>query len=224
MRTAFQIFADRAEAGRRLAERLNAYARKPGTLVLGLPRGGVVTAYEVAKALELPLDVFIVRKLGTPGQKELAMGAVASGGIRVLNREVTEALGLGQADIDAAAGEEQAEIHRRERLYRGGRPAPELEGKTVLLVDDGLATGSTMYAATLAIRRRHPAGVVVAVPVAPPEVCEEFRFTADEVVCLVTPDDFRAVGTWYRNFSQTTDEEVQRLLQQAEEGDRHGGA
>jgi putative phosphoribosyl transferase len=209
------LFRDRTEAGRLLAAELSRYAHRPDVLVLGLPRGGVPVAYEVAQALEAPLDVFVVRKLGLPGQEELAVGAIASGGARVLNEEVVKALEISNEVIDSIATQEQAELERRERVYRGDRPWPEVRGRVVILVDDGLATGSTMRAAVAALRRQQPARIVVAVPVAAPETCEEFRAIADEIVCLDTPEPFYAVGLWYRDFGQTTDEQVRSLLDQA---------
>jgi putative phosphoribosyl transferase len=209
-------FKNRSEAGRFLAERLSAYANRPDTLVLALPRGGVPVAYEVAKALGAPLDVFQVRKLGLPGHEELAMGAIATGGVRVRNPEVVEYLRIPDEVIDEVTARERQELERRERLYREGRPARSPRGRVVILVDDGLATGSTMLAAVLALRQQQPASIVVAVPVAAKQTCEELRTVADEVVCAVTPDPFYAVGLWYEDFSQTTDEEVRELLARAE--------
>jgi predicted phosphoribosyltransferase len=209
-------FKNRSEAGRFLAERLSAYANRPDTLVLALPRGGVPVAYEVAKALGAPLDVFQVRKLGLPGHEELAMGAIATGGVRVRNPEVVEYLRIPDEVIDEVTARERQELERRERLYREGRPALSPRGRVVILVDDGLATGSTMLAAVLALRQQQPASIVVAVPVAAKQTCEELRTVADEVVCAVTPDPFYAVGLWYEDFSQTTDEEVRELLARAE--------
>jgi putative phosphoribosyl transferase len=206
-------FRDRVDAGRALAARLGKYAARPDVLVLALPRGGVPVAYEVAQALGAPLDVFIVRKLGVPGHEEYAMGAVASGGIRVLSDEVVRGLGLTQADVDRVTARETAEIVRRERLYRGDRPEPDLSGRTVILVDDGLATGSTMKAAVKALSTRKPAAIVVAVPIAAPETCRELAREVHEVVCAVTPEPFHAVGLWYQDFSQTTDAEVHELLE-----------
>ena len=205
-------FHDRFEAGRMLASLLTAYANWPDAIVLGLPRGGVAVAYEVARALHLPLDVFIVRKLGVPGQDELAMGAIASGGVRVLNHAVINALGLGQAEIDQVIRREEQELRRREQQFRGERPPLQLKGKTVIVVDDGLATGATMWAAVAAIRQRGPAKIVMAVPVAAPAECEAFRQIADEVVCAVTAEPLHAVGLWYEDFPQLTDEEVRALL------------
>jgi erythromycin esterase-like protein/predicted phosphoribosyltransferase len=205
-------FRDRSEAGRLLAEKLTAYANRPDVLVLALPRGGVPVAYEVARALNAPLDVFVVRKLGIPGYEELAMGALATGGVRVLNDDVVERLRIPNYVIDAVAAQEQQELTRRERLYRGGRPPPDVRGRTVILVDDGLATGATMHAAIQALRQLQPGRIVVAVPTAAPETCEALRAEVDEVICTITPEPFHAVGRWYENFSQTTDEEVRDLL------------
>jgi predicted phosphoribosyltransferase len=212
-----RVYRDRTEAGRLLAERLGAYADRPEVIVLALPRGGVPVGYEVARALHAPLDVFIVRKLGVPGHEELAMGAVATGGVRVLNDQVVRGLGIPDSVIDAVASWELEELRRRERLYRGDRPPPDVRGKTVILVDDGLATGSTMLAAVRALRQQQPARIVVAVPIAAPDTCELLRAEVDDVVCAVTPEPFYAVGLWYRDFSQTTDEEVRELLAQATE-------
>jgi predicted phosphoribosyltransferase len=209
------LFRDRTDAGRQLAAKLAGYADRPAVLVLALPRGGVPVAFEVAKALHAPLDVFLVRKLGLPGHEELAMGAIASGGVRVLNEDVVRDLHIPDDVIDAVTAQERQELERRERIYRGNRPAPRVRGRTVILVDDGLATGSTMRAAVAALRRQKPDRIVVAVPVGAPETCEEFATEADEAVCARTPEPFHAVGLWYRDFSQTTDEEVHDLLQQA---------
>jgi putative phosphoribosyl transferase len=208
-------FRDRREAGRLLAERLSAYAGRDDVIVLALPRGGVPVGYEVARRLGAPLDVFVVRKLGVPGYEELALGAVASGGVRVLNEEVVAELGLSEREIERIAERELAEVERRERAYRGDRPPLALRGKVAILVDDGLATGATMRAAALAARRLGPKGVVVAVPVAADQTCDEFRGDVDEVVCAFTPAPFFAVGLWYENFEQTSDEEVRELLQEA---------
>jgi predicted phosphoribosyltransferase len=205
-------FHDRFEAGRVLATRLSAYADRPDAIVLGLPRGGVAVAYEVARALHLPLDVFIVRKLGVPGQEELAMGAIASGGVRVLNHAVIRALGLSQAQIEEVIRREEQELRRREEQFRGNRPPPDLKGKTVILVDDGLATGATMWAAITAVRQQQPAKIVMAVPVADPSGCESFRQIADEVVCAITAEPLHAIGLWYQDFPQMTDDEVRSLL------------
>lgn len=209
-------FKDRADAGRLLAQKLGRYAHKPDVLVLALPRGGVPVAFEVARALAAPIDVFVVRKLGTPGQTELAMGAIATGGVRVLNEDVIRLLRIPERVIDEVAAEEHREMKRRERAYRGERPAPEIQGRTLILVDDGLATGSTMHAAVAALRQGQPARIVVAIPVAPPSTLDEFAKEADEVVCVLAPDGpFDGVGRWYVNFSQTTDREVRELLERA---------
>ncbi len=209
-------FRDRFDAGRYLAERLRAYADRPGVLVLALPRGGVPVGYEVARALHAPLDVFLVRKLGVPGHEELAMGAIAMGGVRVLNEDVIQGLDIPPRIIDAVTAAEQQELQRRQRLYRDDRPLPLIQGHTVLLVDDGLATGATMQAAVAAVRAQTPAQIVVAVPVAAPPVCAAFEREVDVVVCAMTPDPFYAVGLWYEDFSPTTDEEVHDLLQRAD--------
>ena len=207
-------FHDRAEAGRRLADELRKYAGRPDVIVLALPRGGVPVAFEVARALRAPLDVFIVRKLGMPGHEEFAIGALA-GGVRLLNDRVVAAYGLSQREIDRVTAAEQAELERRERSYRGDRPFPDLRGKTAILVDDGLATGSTMHAAVEALRLEGPSKIVVAVPVSAAETCDAFREVADDIVCVMTPTPFHAVGLWYEDFSQTTDEEVHDLLDRA---------
>jgi len=206
------LFRDRREAGRLLAAKLTAYANRPDVLVLALPRGGVPVAYEVARALKAPLDVFIVRKLGVPGHEELAMGAVATGDVRVLNDEIVSALRIPEYVIDKVTAKEQQELARRERLYRGNRPAPDVRGRAVILVDDGLATGATMLAAIKALRQQQPARIVVAVPTAAPETCEELKAEVDDVICAVTPRPFHGVGLWYEDFSQTMDEEVRNLL------------
>ena len=205
-------FTDRRDAGRKLAEELREYAGKEGILVLGLPRGGVPVAYEVAEALGAPLDVFLVRKLGVPGHEELAMGAIATGGVRVMNDEVMQMLRVPAHAVDAVAQREQRELERREDAYREGRPAPDVRGRTVILVDDGLATGSTMRAAVRALRAEGAGELVVAVPVAAAETCDSFRGEVDRIVCARTPDPFMAVGLWYRDFGQTTDAEVRELL------------
>ena len=217
-------FADRRDAGRVLAVRLGHYAGRPDLLVLGLPRGGIPVAFEVAQALRAPLDVFLVRKLGLPGHEELAMGAIASGNVRVLNRDVVDMLRIPESLIDQVATREREELERREREYRGDRPVPAVEGKAVVLVDDGLATGSTMRAAVVALRQQRPTRIVVAVPVASPETCNEFRAEVDEIVCAITPEQFYAVGLWYQDFGQTTDDEVRDLLAQAASRQRHRAA
>jgi putative phosphoribosyl transferase len=207
-----RYFRDRTEAGRQLAAKLRTYANRPDVTVLGLPRGGVPVAFEVASALGAPLDIYLVRKLGVPGYEELAMGAVATGGVRVLNEEIVRALRIPDYVIGAVAAWEQQELARRERVYRGDRPEPKVQGRTAMLVDDGLATGATMLAAIKALRQQQPARIVVAVPTAAPETCEEMRAEADDVVCAITPEPFYSVGLWYEDFSQTTDEEVRDLL------------
>jgi putative phosphoribosyl transferase len=208
-------FADRTDAGRKLATQLLAYADCPNLLVLALPRGGVPIAYEVARALHAPLDVFIVRKLGVPWNEELAMGAIATGGVRVLNQEIIDCGDIPGWVVDDVAEREQEELERRERLYRGDRPAADIRDRTIILVDDGLATGSTMRAAAMALRQMKPVKIVVAVPVSPLETCEAFRSEVEEVICAMTPDPFIAVGVWYSDFSQTSDEEVRQLLDRA---------
>ncbi len=210
-------FRDRTEAGQLLASRLAAYAQRADVLVLALPRGGVPVAFEVARALPAPLDVVIVRKLGVPGHSELALGAIASGGTRVLNEEVVRSLGIPEAVIDQVTAREQRELERRERLYRGERPAYVVRGHTTILIDDGMATGATMRAAISAVRQQQPARVVIAIPVAAPATCEELVALVDELVCISRPEAFLAVGLWYEHFTQTTDEEVHNLLAQAAE-------
>jgi putative phosphoribosyl transferase len=223
MRFDQQAYRDRRHAGADLAGLLGRFGGRSDVVVLGLPRGGVPVACEVARALGAPLDVFLVRKLGTPGHRELAMGAIASGGVRVLNEDVVTWYGIPEAAIEDVAREEQAELERRERAYRGGRPPIDLRDRVVLLIDDGLATGSTMRAAVQAVRAHQPARIVVAVPVGSPETCRAFSKIADEVVCAREPAHFAAVGEWYRDFSQTTDEEVRDLLRGACESLRKGG-
>jgi len=215
------VFRDRRHAGRVLAQVWPGYANRSDVFVLALPRGGVPVAYEVADVLHAPLDVLVVRKLGVPGHEEYAMGALASGGMRVLNDEVVQRLGISDAAVDAVTRHEQRELERRERLYRGGRPLPDMRGRTVILVDDGLATGSTMLAAVRALRAQQPARIVVAVPTAAAETCVQLRSEADEVVCATTPEPFGAVGMWYDDFSQTSDEEVRELLARAEKDATH---
>lgn len=213
-----KFFKDRVEAGRFLARKLGEYANRPDVVVLGLPRGGVPVAYEVAQALKAPLDIFVVRKLGVPGYEEYAMGAIASGGIRVLNEQLIRSLNMPVDLVDEVTAIEFTELERRERLYRGARAPMDITGQTVIIVDDGLATGSTMRAAVNALRKRNPKKIVVAVPVGARETCDSFRNEVDTVaVCAITPEPFRAVGIWYRNFSQTTDAEVQQLLRKAEQ-------
>lgn len=215
MRISEERFLDRVDAGRRLAARLTAYAGRADVVVIGLPRGGVPVAYEISRALRAPLDVLIVRKLGVPGHEELAMGAIASGGARVMNDEVLDALGIGDAEVEHVAARERVELERREHAYRGTRAHPAVEGRTVILVDDGIATGATIRAAVHALREQQPARIVIAVPVAAPESVALLRREADDVVCLHTPDPLLAIGIWYDDFGQTTDAEVVRLLEQA---------
>ena len=211
----FVPFSNRVEAGQQLANYLHAYANRSDVLVLGLPRGGVPVAFEVARSLEVPLDVCIVRKLGVPGHKELALGAIGLGGVRVLNEDVIDMWNITQTEIDRVSQMEQRELDRRDRLYRRGRPLPELKGKVVLLVDDGIATGATLKAAIAALRQQHPHQIVVATPVAPPSACRELQAEVDDVVCLATPEPFYAIGQWYVDFGQTSDAEVQELLDRA---------
>ncbi len=206
-------FVDRRDAGEKLADKLKDYENRPDVLVLALPRGGVPVAYEVATALGAPLDVFLVRKLGVPGYEELAMGAIATGGVSVLNEDVTMSIGLSDSAIKEVRDREQKELERREQLYRGNRSPLDVHGRTVILIDDGLATGSSMRAAIAALRKMSPAKIVVAVPVAAPETCEIIRNEVDEIVCALTPEPFLAVGAWYSDFSQTTDDEVRELLE-----------
>jgi predicted phosphoribosyltransferase len=212
-------FLDRADAGRFLARKLEAYRGATRLLVLALPRGGVPVGYEIARALEAPLDVFVVRKLGVPGHEELAMGAVASGGVRVLNLDVVSSLGAWAREaLEQQTAREVQELARREEKYRGTRPFPELKGRTVILVDDGLATGATMRAAARAVRQREPAHLIIAVPVAAESSCREMEAEADEVICALTPPLFFGVGQFYDDFRQTSDEEVRAFLEQANAG------
>ena len=206
------IFANRTEAGRTLAWRLEKYAGHDDVVVLGIPRGGVPVAFEVAEALHLPLDVFLLRKLGVPGHEELALGAIASGGVRVLDRQIIQALSIPNFDIEAITAREQKELKRRERAYRDDRPTLPIAGRTVIVVDDGIATGASLLAGIHALRQLGPAKIVVAVPVAPPATCERLAREVDEFVCVVAPEPFRAVGLFYDDFSQVSDEEVVDLL------------
>jgi predicted phosphoribosyltransferase len=208
-------YQDRRHAGRVLAAALQKYAGRRDVVVLAIPRGGVPVAYEIATRLGVPLDVFVVRKLGLPGHEELAMGAIASGGVLVLNRSVVEQLAISEATLQRVIAKEQAELERRERMYRQDRPPLDVTGKICILVDDGLATGSTMRAAIAALRQRGAHEIVVAVPIAAPSTCEELESVADEVVCAATPEPFHAVGLWYADFEQTTDDEVRELLEAA---------
>jgi putative phosphoribosyl transferase len=209
-------FRDRYQAGRILGRKLRPYAHQAGMLVLGLPRGGVPVAFQVASALDAPLDVFLVRKLGVPGYEELALGAIATGGVRVISQELLEAFGVSEDELDRLIAREERELARREHRYRGTRPPPRIHGRTIILVDDGLATGATMRAAVAAIREQEPARVVVAVPLAPPETVEELAREVDDLVCVLSPHPFYAVGLGYESFPQTSDEEVQQLLERAD--------
>ena len=208
-------FHDRREAGRLLAGKLSLYQNRTALLVLALPRGGVPVAFEVAQRLRAPLDVFVVRKLGVPGREELAFGAIASGGVRVLNPVLIREWDITEEIINAVTSREQKELERRERVYRGSRPAPGVRGQTVIVIDDGLATGATMLAAARALRQEEPREIIVAVPVAAPETCERFRPEVDHILCAVTPKAFYAVSRWYQDFSETTDDDVRNLLERA---------
>jgi len=214
------LFKDRRSAGKLLAGELATYANSPDVVVLGLPRGGVPVAFEVAKALNAPLDVLLVRKLGVPDQEELAMGAIASGGVRILNQHIVKEVKISDEVIARIAVQEQRELERRERLYRGNKPDPDLGGRTVILVDDGLATGATMWAAVMAVRKQQPARIVVAVPVAALETCEALEAQVDEIAYIATPNPFYSVSLWYENFPQTTDQEVRDLLAKAANNDQ----
>lgn len=209
------LFRDRRDAGRKLAQKLTAYAGRTDIIVLALPRGGVPVAYEVALALHAPMDIFIVRKLGLPGHEELAVGAIASGSARVLNEEIIGYLNISEAVIDAISQRELQELERRERAYRGDRPPLHVEGRTIILIDDGLATGASMRAAIAGLRAQNPAHIVVAVPTAAPETCEALEPEVDQMICATTPEPFYGVSRWYEDFSQTTDEEVKMLLEEA---------
>ena len=209
------LFNDRRDAGRKLAQKLSAYANQSDVVVLALPRGGVPVAYEVALALNAPLDIFTVRKLGLRGHEELAMGAIATGGARVINQDVVRSFNVPRGVIEAVAKQELNELERRERVFRGNRIMPEIHGKTAILIDDGLATGASMQAAILGLRAKNPARIVVAVPTAPLETCEAFKKLVDEMICATSPEPFYGVGQWYEDFSQVTDEQVQTLLKQA---------
>jgi predicted phosphoribosyltransferase len=215
-------FTDRRDAGKVLAQKLLDYANRPEVTVFGLPRGGVPVAYEVAHALNAPLDIFIVRKLGLPGHEELAIGAIASGGIRVLNEDIIHALSISQKLIDIVAQRELQELQRRERSYRGDRPAPQVRDRTIILIDDGLATGASMRAAVTGVRAQHPARIVIAVPAAARELCDAFQFEVDEMICAITPEPFYGVGRWYEDFSQVTDDEVRAYLEEANRQLLHG--
>ena len=214
-------YHDRYEAGRILAGKLRAYQDHPDLLVLALPRGGLPVAFEVAESLHAPLDVFVVRKLGVPGEEELAFGAIASGGIRVLNQALVRRMRLTEKMMSLIEAREQGELERREQAYRGARPAPQVRGRTVILIDDGLATGATMMAAVRALRQQEPKEIIVGVPVAAREVCDELRREVDHIVCPATPKPFYGVGRWYQDFSETTDDEVRDLLEQAARKEVH---
>jgi predicted phosphoribosyltransferase len=224
MRQPFVLLKDRRDAGQRLAGELARFAGQQDTVILGLPRGGVVVAFEVARALDLPLDIYLVRKLGTPGQEELAMGAIASGGVMVLNDDVVRTLHLGSDSIEQVAERERTVLEKREATYRGHAEAVPLEGKQVILIDDGLATGATMRTAIKSLRAHGPARIIVAVPTAPAETCTSLAKEVDEMVCSMTPSPFFAIGEWYEDFSQTSDEEVVALLEEARSFGRPGAA
>jgi len=215
-------FKDRRDAGRVLARKLSTYTGQADVIVLALPRGGVPVAYEVALALNAPLDIFLVRKLGLPGREELAIGAIASGGIRVLNEDIIRVLGVPEEVINIVARNELQELQRREHNYRGDRPAPEVRDRKVILIDDGLATGASMGAAVVGVRAQHPARIVIAVPAAAPELCNAFQFEVDEMVCAMTPEPFYGLSRWYEDFSQTTDTEVRMFLEEANHQLLHG--
>jgi predicted phosphoribosyltransferase len=208
-------FKDRREGGRALAGKLTVYVRRPNILILALPRGGVPVAYEVALALSIPLDIFLVRKLGVPGREELAIGAIASGGVRILNRDIVRMLSIPEEMINVAAQRELQELQRREKLYRGDRQPPNVRDRTIILIDDGLATGASMRAAVAGLRTQHPARIVVGVPVAAVEARDGLQPDVDEVICAITPEPFYGVSRWYENFAQVTDEEVRSLLEEA---------
>ncbi|MEH2289510.1 phosphoribosyltransferase [Nostoc sp.] len=214
------LFKDRRFAGQVLAKELTAYANDPNVLVLGLPRGGIPVAFEVAKTLNASLDVLVVRKLGVPDQEELAMGAIASGGVRIVNKYIISLVKISDEVIARVAAQEERELERRERLYRENRPLKDLQGRTVILVDDGLATGATMWAAVITVQKQQPAKIVIAVPVAAPETCQELETEVDEIVCISKPSPFQSVGLWYESFPQTTDEEVRDLLAKATKNGR----
>ena len=215
-------FRDRHDAGKILAQDLLDYANRVDVIVLALPRGGVPVAYEVAMALNAPLDILLVRKLGLPGREELAIGAIASGSVRVLNEDIVRALNIPEALINVIAQRELQELERREHDYRGDRSAPDVRDRTVILIDDGLATGASMRAAVTGVRAQHPARIVIAVPTAAPETCDASQFEVDQMVCAITPEPFYGVGLWYEDFSQVTDEEVRTLLQEANRQLLHG--
>jgi putative phosphoribosyl transferase len=215
-------FADRRDAGRILGRKLSIYAGQTDVIVLALPRGGVPVAYEVALALNAPLDIFLVRKLGLPGREELAIGAIASGGIRVLNEDIIRVLSVPEEVINIVARNELQELERREYIYRGNRPAADIHDRKVILIDDGLATGASMRAAVIGVRAQHPSRMIIAVPAAAPELCDAFEFEVDEMVCAMTPEPFYGLSRWYKDFSQTTDAEVRMFLEEANHQLLHG--
>jgi predicted phosphoribosyltransferase len=215
-------FRDRRDAGKILAQKLSEYAGRSDVIVLALPRGGVPVAYEVALALNVPLDIFVVRKLGLPGHEELAIGAIASGGVRVLNEDIIHALNIPEEMLNRVLQQELQELQRREQSYRGDRPALDIQNRTVILIDDGLATGASMRAAVAGVRTQHPTRIVIAVPTAAPETCNTLEFEVDEIVCVMTPEPFFGVSRWYADFRQTTDEEVRTLLEEATRQLLHG--
>jgi predicted phosphoribosyltransferase len=217
-------FKDRRDAGRKLAQKLSAYASQPNMLILALPRGGMPVAYEVALALNVSLDIFLVRKLGLPGREELAIGAIASGGVRILNSDIIRMLSVPEEVINFIARRELQELQRQERLHRGQRPSPEVRNRKVILIDDGLATGASMRAAVAGLRAQHPSRIVIAVPAAAAGTCDALRSEVDEVVCAITPEPFYGVSRWYEDFSQVTDEEVRTLLENANHQLLYGGA
>ena len=217
-------FKNRSDAGKKLAAKLHIYADRSDTVVLGLPRGGIPVAFEVARELGVPLDVFVVRKLGVPGHEELAMGAIASGNVVIMNESIVHSLGISKESFDSVVKQQKIELKRREQMYRGVRGHIDVKDRTVILVDDGLATGATMKAAIAALRLQKPKNIVVAVPAAAPETCEEMGQKSEDIVCAITPDPFFSVGSWYEDFSQTTDEEVQRLLRTAYRFEKQRGS
>ena len=217
-------FEDRRDAGKKLADKLSVYAGQSKVLILALPRGGVPVAYEVALALNAPLDIFIVRKLGVPGREELAIGAIASGGVRILNSDIIRMLSIPEEVINFVAKVELQELQRCEHRYRQGAPAPDVREKTVILIDDGLATGASMRAAVAGLRAQHPSRIIIAVPAAAAQTCDALRSEVDDVICAITPEPFYGVSRWYEDFSQVTDEEVRTLLENANHQLLYGGA
>ena len=217
-----ELFQNRREAGKILAKRLLKYADRSDVIILALPRGGIPIAYEIALAMKAPLDVVIVRKLGLPGREELAIGAIASGGVQIMNQDIVQMLGIDAATISSVLEQELQELERREENYRGSRPAPELRDRTVIVVDDGLATGASMRAAVMGLRAQSPAQIVVAVPAAAPQAIELLEPEVDEMICMISPDPFEGVGKWYKDFAQMTDEEVRSLVEDADRRLPHG--